>query len=1023
VIPGYAELHCLTNYSFLRGASDPEELVHRASGLGYRALAITDECSVAGIVRAHMAAKDVGLKLIVGTELTLADGLKLVLLATHIRGYETMCELITKGRRAAAKGEYALHRDDVPAHPAGLQAIWIPGSPKEEEGRWVASRFPGNAWIAVELLRGSDDEGRMNALEEMGASLGMRCVATGDVHMHVRARKRLQDVMTAIRLKCTLAEAGRRLHPNGERHLRSIGRLSAILPARLLAASLDLASRCTFSLDEIRYEYPEELVPRGQTPTTHLRELTLKGMARRYPDGAPGNVVEIVEHELKLIAELAYEPFFLTVNDIVEYARSQEILCQGRGSAANSAVCYCLGITEVDPGRMSVLFERFISKERNEPPDIDVDFEHQRREEVIQYIYAKYGRERAAIAAVVITYQPRSALRDVGKALGLSLDQVDLLSKSMSWWDDREALKKRLLEAGFDLGNRIVKQVIELTQQLVGFPRHLSQHPGGFVIDNRRLSRLVPVENASMPDRTVIQWDKDDLDALGLLKVDVLGLGMLSCIRRALDLVGERRGKPVRMQDIPAEDPAVYGMIQRADTIGVFQIESRAQMSMLPRLKPASFYDLVIEVAIVRPGPIMGGMVHPYLRRRMGKEKVTYASEAVKKVLERTLGVSIFQEQVMQLAVVAAGFTPGEADRLRRAMASWRRRGGIEPFRDKLIEGMLSRGYDRQFAGQIYQQMQGFGEYGFPESHAASFALLVYVSSWLKLHEPAAFACALLNSQPLGFYSVSAIVQDAKRHGVEVLPADVQVSEVDSTLCHPGAGRGPSLRLGLGLIKGLKVTSSERVIKARQQRIFESAEDLARRSGLDRGDLSALAAADALASLAGHRRRALWETLAVDEATRLALSAIAVAPPRLAEPSEGENIVADYETVGLTLRRHPLALLRDRLKKRRIRTALEVAQARHGQFIRAAGIVTCRQRPATASGVIFVTIEDETGYVNLIVWNDVSERQRRELLASRLLAVSGQVQREGSVVHVLARRLEDLSPMLGRLSTTSHDFH
>jgi len=1023
VIPGYAELHCLTNYSFLRGASDPEELVHRASGLGYRALAITDECSVAGIVRAHMAAKDVGLKLIVGTELTLADGLKLVLLATHIRGYETMCELITKGRRAAAKGEYALHRDDVPAHPAGLQAIWIPGSPKEEEGRWVASRFPGNAWIAVELLRGSDDEGRMNALEEMGASLGMRCVATGDVHMHVRARKRLQDVMTAIRLKCTLAEAGRRLHPNGERHLRSIGRLSAILPARLLAASLDLASRCTFSLDEIRYEYPEELVPRGQTPTTHLRELTLKGMARRYPDGAPGNVVEIVEHELKLIAELAYEPFFLTVNDIVEYARSQEILCQGRGSAANSAVCYCLGITEVDPGRMSVLFERFISKERNEPPDIDVDFEHQRREEVIQYIYAKYGRERAAIAAVVITYQPRSALRDVGKALGLSLDQVDLLSKSMSWWDDREALKKRLLEAGFDLGNRIVKQVIELTQQLVGFPRHLSQHPGGFVIDNRRLSRLVPVENASMPDRTVIQWDKDDLDALGLLKVDVLGLGMLSCIRRALDLVGERRGKPVRMQDIPAEDPAVYGMIQRADTIGVFQIESRAQMSMLPRLKPANFYDLVIEVAIVRPGPIMGGMVHPYLRRRMGKEKVTYASEAVKKVLERTLGVSIFQEQVMQLAVVAAGFTPGEADRLRRAMASWRRRGGIEPFRDKLIEGMLSRGYDRQFAGQIYQQMQGFGEYGFPESHAASFALLVYVSSWLKLHEPAAFACALLNSQPLGFYSVSAIVQDAKRHGVEVLPADVQVSEVDSTLCHPGAGRGPSLRLGLGLIKGLKVTSSERVIKARQQRIFESAEDLARRSGLDRGDLSALAAADALASLAGHRRRALWETLAVDEATRLALSAIAVAPPRLAEPSEGENIVADYETVGLTLRRHPLALLRDRLKKRRIRTALEVAQARHGQFIRAAGIVTCRQRPATASGVIFVTIEDETGYVNLIVWNDVSERQRRELLASRLLAVSGQVQREGSVVHVLARRLEDLSPMLGRLSTTSHDFH
>ncbi len=655
---------------------------------------------------------------------------------------------------------------------------------------------------------------------------------------------------------------------------------------------------------------------------------------------------------------------------------------------------------------------------------------------MIQYIYTKYGRERAAIAAVVITYQPRSALRDVGKALGLSLDQVDLLSKSMSWWDDREALKRRLIEAGFDLGNRIVKQVIELTQQLVGFPRHLSQHPGGFVIDNRRLSRLVPVENASMPDRTVIQWDKDDLDNMGLLKVDVLGLGMLSCIRRALDLVNEARGarheEPLTMASIPAEDPAVYEMIQRADTIGVFQIESRAQMSMLPRLKPKCFYDLVIEVAIVRPGPIMGGMVHPYLRRRQGKEKVSYASEDVKKVLERTLGVSIFQEQVMQLAVVAAGFTPGEADRLRRAMASWRRRGGIEPFRDKLINGMLSRGYDRKFAEQIFQQMQGFGEYGFPESHAASFALLVYVSSWLKHYEPASFACALLNSQPLGFYSVSSIVQDAKRHGVEVLPADVQVSNVDSTLVQrvvtPGASaeamaRGPSLRLGLGLIKGLKVTSSDRVLIARSIRLFDSTEDLARRSGLDRRDLSALAAADALASLAGHRRTALWETLAVDEATRLALPAIPAESPPLLEPTEGENIVADYETVGLTLRRHPLALLRDRLKKRRIRTAEEVAQSRHGQLIRAAGIVTCRQRPATASGVIFVTLEDETGYVNLIVWNSVSESQRRELLGSRLLAVSGEVQREGSVVHILARRLEDLSEMLGRLSTTSHDFH
>jgi error-prone DNA polymerase len=1012
MIPGYAELHCLTSYSFLRGASSPEELVHRASELGYRALAITDECSVAGIVRAHVAARELGLKLIVGTEITLADGLKLALLATTIRGYETMCELITTGRRAAGKGEYRLTRDDIPVSPEGLLALWFPGD--IEQGRWMNSRFRGNLWAAIEVHRGCDDAARIAQVEAMAAELGIPCVAAGDVHMHTRARKKLQDVMTAIRMKCPLSQTGRRLHPNGERYLRSIGRLSSLHPARHLATTLDVVARCAFSLDEIRYEYPEELVPQGETPTTHLRKLTYEGLARRYPEGAPAAVVQTVEHELKLIQELSYEPFFLTVHDIVAFARSQEILCQGRGSAANSAVCYCLDITEVDPGRMSVLFERFISKERNEPPDIDVDFEHQRREEVIQYIYRKYGRERAAITAVVITYQPRSALRDVGKALGLSLDQVDMLSKSMSWWDNREALRQRLAEGGFDLANRVVRDVIDLTQELVGFPRHLSQHPGGFVIDNRRLSRLVPVENASMPDRTVIQWDKDDLDALGLLKVDVLGLGMLSCIRRALALVGKR------MQDIPAEDPKVYEMIQRADTIGVFQIESRAQMSMLPRLKPTCFYDLVIEVAIVRPGPIMGGMVHPYLRRRQGKEPVTYASDEVKKVLERTLGVSIFQEQVMQLAVVAAGFTPGEADKLRRAMASWRRRGGIEPFRDKLVNGMLERGYEREFAEQIYQQIQGFGEYGFPESHAASFALLVYVSSWLKCHEPAAFACALLNSQPLGFYSVSSITQDARRHGVELLPVDVQVSNVDSSI----EGPGKALRLGLGLIKGLKVTSAERIVSARNNMIFTSAEDLARRAVLDRGDLSALAAADALASLAGHRREALWQTLGVDSPMRLDMPAVkATELPQLVAPTEGDEIVGDYASIGLTLRRHPLALLRERLKKLRIHTAAEVQESRNGQLINTAGLVTCRQRPATASGVIFVTLEDETGYVNLIVWNDLAERQRKELLGSRLLSVRGEVQREGRVVHVLARRLEDLSALLGRLATTSHDFH
>ena len=1034
MIPGYAELHCVTNYTFLRGASDPEELVHRAAELGYRALAITDECSVAGVVRAHGAAKDAHMKLIVGSELTLADGLELVLLVENLAGYEKLCELITKARRAAPKGEYRLAREDFPESTDGLIALWIASdAPRAEEGAWIAHRFASRAWIAIELHRGADDAARLAELEAVGEEHGLPCVAAGDVHLHVRARKKLQDVMTAIRLQCPLAQVGRGLQSNGERYLRPIGRIAAIHPARLLAAALDVASRCTFSLDEIRYEYPEELVLDGETPATHLRRLAYEGLARRYPQGAPASIVDTVEHELALIAELAYEPFFLTVHDIVDFARREKILCQGRGSAANSAVCYCLGITEVDPGRMSMLFERFISRERNEPPDIDVDFEHQRREEVIQYIYGKYGRERAAITAVVITYRPKSALRDVGKALGLSLDQVDLLAKSMSWWDDRAALARRLADAGFDVSSRVVHQVLELTQELIGFPRHLSQHPGGFVIDNRRLSRLVPVENASMPERTVIQWDKDDLDALGLLKVDVLGLGMLSCIRRALDLVNVYRQKigsypnfKLELGSVPAEDARVYAMIQRADTIGVFQIESRAQMSMLPRLKPACFYDLVIEVAIVRPGPITGRMVHPYLRRREGREPVTYASAAVRRVLERTLGVSIFQEQVMQLAVVVAGFTPGEADRLRRAMASWRRRGGIEPFRDKLVNGMLERGYAREFAEQIYQQILGFGEYGFPESHAASFALLVYVSSWLKCHEPAAFAGALLNSQPLGFYSTSAIVQDARRHGVELRPVDVMVSEVDSTLERPSEGGSegqPALRLGLGLVKGLKLQAAERIVAARRERAFDSTEDLARRAGLDRADLAALAAADALARLAGHRRAALWETLGVDEATRLQMPASRVAPPALAAPTEGDEIVGDYASLGLTLRRHPLALLRERLKRRGIRSAREVAEARDGQFVRAAGLVTCRQRPATASGVIFVTLEDETGYTNLIVWNDLVERQRKELLGARLLAVAGEVQKQGRVVHLLARRLEDLTPLLGRLAATSRDFH
>jgi error-prone DNA polymerase len=753
----------------------------------------------------------------------------------------------------------------------------------------------------------------------------------------------------------------------------------------------------------------------------------------------------LIEHELALIAGLRYEPYFLTVHDIVAFARAQKILCQGRGSAANSAVCYALHITEVDPSRSEMLFERFISKERNEPPDIDVDFEHQRREEVMQYVYGKYGRHRAALAATLITYRPKSAVRDVGRAFGLDLAQLDRLAGVFAWWDGRAIPPERVREAGFDPAHPKVRRIITMAGQLLGFPRHLSQHVGGFVIARDSLERMVPVQNAAMADRTVIEWDKDDLDAMGLLKVDCLALGMLSAIRRALDLVSAYRGTKLAMQDIPPEDPAVYRMIQDADTIGVFQIESRAQQSMLPRLKPATFYDLVIEVAIVRPGPIQGGMVHPYLKRRQKLEPVTYPSDAVKAVLERTLGVPIFQEQVMQLAIVAAGFTPGEADRLRRSMAAWKRKGGLQHFEQRLVEGMGARGYSESFARQIFEQILGFGEYGFPESHSASFALLVYVSSWLKAYEPAAFCAALLNSQPMGFYAPAQLVADAKRHGVDVRPPDVTVSEWDCTLENAGqrcisgnsvgnanAERGkcisdphfPVLRLGLRLVRGLTEAGAQRIVVARHERAFIDIADLAHRAKLDARDLGALADGDALASLAGHRHDAGWSVAGVERLPALlAGSARDEVRPQLRAPTEGQDIVADYRRLGLTLRRHPLALLRPQLQKRRLATADDIRAAPHGRIVRTAGIVIGRQRPDTASGVVFVTLEDETGATNVIVWRDLGDRQRRELLGARLLAVYGRVEREGSVVHILAGRLVDLTPMLGALPTRSRDFH
>ena len=990
-LPDYAELHCLSNFSFLRGASHPEELVSRAQALGYRALALTDECSLAGAVRAHQQAKDCGLPLILGTEI-LAEGVKLVLLAADRRSYGAISSLITTGRRRSKKGAYSLKLADVESvSGTGALMLWIPGQ-DPAPAAWIAERFHGHAWIGTELHCGPNDRARMAFLKNISRKSMLPLVASGDVHMHVRSRRRLQDVLTAVRLGRPVAQCGQALFPNAERHLRLRMRLAQLYPTELLAETLVIAERCGFSLDCLKYEYPAELVPEGHTPASWLRMLAEQGLRRRFPAGAPAKVAELMEHELRLIAELGYEPFFLTVHDVVRYARDQEILCQGRGSAANSVVCYALGITEVDPARMNMLFERFVSRERNEPPDIDVDFEHQRREEVIQYVYRKYSRERAALAATVICYRPKSAVRDVGKALGLPLDEVDRLAKGLTFWDTRSALPGCL-----------DGQFLELVQTLVGFPRHLSQHVGGFVISRGPLAQLVPIENAAMPDRSVIQWDKDDLEALGLLKVDVLALGMLSAIRRALQFIN------LPIHEVPPEDPAVYRMIQKADTVGVFQIESRAQMSMLPRLRPQNFYDLVIEVAIVRPGPIQGGMVHPYLRRRRGLEPVAYPSPEVEAVLKRTLGVPIFQEQVMELAMVAAGFTPGEADRLRRSMAAWKRSGGLEPFEERLKTGMRRNGYSEAFADSIYRQILGFGEYGFPESHSASFALLVYVSSWIKCHYPAAFCAALLNSQPMGFYAPAQLVQDARRHGVEVRPPDVQLSEWDCTL------EGGAVRLGLRMVSGLAEGEGRRIAAGRP---YRSIHDLK----LNKGDLRCLAAAGALESLAGHRRFARWVAAGAVQRAPLDIPAHECVPA-LEAPPEGEEIVADYASLGLTLGRHPLALLRKRLDKMRLLKAEELKSRPHGAPARVAGLVTCRQRPDTASGVIFVTLEDETGCMNIVVWRDLLERQRRELLGARLMGVAGVVERDGEVVHLVAQRLSDYSALLGPLATGSRDFH
>jgi len=1060
-LPGYAELQCQSNFSFLQGASHPEELVTRAAELGYAALAITDECSLAGAVRAHVEAKARNLPLLIGATFQLraapdAAPLGLTLLAQTREGYGNLSELITLARTRAPKGEYRLAPEDLTHPPSGYAhlrhmpeclailspAYGLDAERMTQQARWLARAFGQRAWVGLSLLHRCRDDLHRAAVEQAAQAAQLPVVALGQVQMHVRSRKPLHDTLTGIRTRQPVSQCGYELSGNAEQHLRTRMRLANLYPPQALAQTLVVARRCAFSLEQLRYEYPDEIVPRGHTPATYLRQETQAGAVRRFPGGVPPEVAAQIEKELSLIAELRYEAYFLTVYDIVQYARSQGILCQGRGSAANSAVCYCLGITEVDPARGNSLFERFISKERNEPPDIDVDFEHQRREEVIQYIYDKYGRHRAALTAVVISYRPRSVLRDTGRALGVDPGVIDAVARAHQWWDSKKEMLRTLGGCGLDPDSQVARQWAALAHTLMGFPRHLSQHPGGFVIARGKLSRLVPIENAAMPDRSVVQWDKDDLDALGLLKVDVLALGMLSALRRTLELAGQRRGRPLRLQDIPPDDAATYDMICDADTIGVFQIESRAQMSMLPRLRPREYYDLVVQVAIVRPGPIQGGMVHPYLRRRQSKEGASYPSEKVRGVLERTLGVPIFQEQVMQIAVVAAGFTPGDADQLRRSMAAWKRKGGVDKYRAKLVGGLLAHGYTLEFAEALFRQIEGFGEYGFPESHAASFALLAYASSWLKRHEPEAFLAALLNSQPMGFYAPAQLVQDARRHGVCVLPADVTVSGWDSALeplpaGHPGARRAPhphapapdaprpAVRLGLSLLQGMREDAVRRIEAARAAAPFADTGDLARRAALTRHDLNALAAGDALRTLAGHRRQASWEAAASVHSRDLLRDAAIVetAAPRLSAPTESQAVAADYRSVGLTLRSHPVALLRAELAARNFQPAAVLNGYPDKRVARACGIVTVRQRPQTSKGVIFVTLEDETGPVNVIVRPELIERQRRELLGSALLGVYGSWQSVDGVRHLVAQRLVDLSELLGGLSARSRNFH
>jgi len=1047
----YIEFATASNFSFLRGASHPEELMVQAQAIGLAGIGICDRNSVSGVVRAHLAKREQKLPLTYhpGARLVFADGTPDILAYPRDRaGWGRLTRLLTLGNLKAKKGECILHLDDLIAHAFGLELIVLPGS------KTLLTRLrtvaPGRVRLAATMLYRGPDRARLKRLQALAHEAQVPLIAINDVHYHHPDRRPLADVLTCIREKVTIDRAGRRLTSNAERHLKppeEMARLFRDAP-EAIDETLRLSEALTFSLDELKYEYPDETVAGFDDAQAALRHLTYEGAASRYPHGLPDKVRATIEHELALIAQLSYAPYFLTVHDIVRFARSQKILCQGRGSAANSAVCFCLGVTEVDPDRADLLFERFISPERREPPDIDVDFEHERREEVIQYIYRKYGRERAGIAATVICYRGRSAIREVGKAFGLSQDTIGALSSSIWGGGGGNA---DLTRAGLDMDSRRVQQIAALAQEIAGFPRHLSQHVGGFVITRSRLDEVMPIGNGAMDERTFVEWDKDDLDALGILKIDVLGLGMLSCLRKALDMVAQRYGQTLTLATIPAEDPAVYRMLQRADSLGVFQVESRAQMTMLPRLKPANFYDLVIEVAIVRPGPIQGDMVHPFLRRRQGLEQVSYPSKELEAVLSKTLGVPLFQEQAMKIAIVAAGFTPSEADKLRRAMATFKRVGTIGNFQRKMIDGMLANGYERAFAERCFQQIEGFGEYGFPESHAASFALLVYASAWLKCHYPDAFAAALLNAQPMGFYAPAQIVRDAREHGVEVHAPDVNHSHWDSTL-EPGLHASEhindmhramradihsthAIRLGLREIKGLSEEDARLVIE-RRVASYDSTRDVWLRTGLSPRVLERLADADAFGSFGLNRRDALWAAKALGRvgdseddlplfigSAEAAPSQIVAREPDITLPPMplGEEVVNDYRFLRLSLRAHPAQFFRADLTARGIIRNEALRTLRTGARATISGLVTCRQRPGSAKGVVFMTIEDESAVANVIVWPKVFERVRPIVLGARYVSVSGRVQSESGVIHVVADRLEDLTLLLAQLAEHGED--